>query len=93
MKKLAIISLCMLLALSVKAGKVDTVLVHSTVMNKDVKTVVITPTETKKNRDQRYPVLYLLHGFANNGTVWGRYTAPRATASIISRRSRPRSPR
>ena len=51
MKKLAIISLCMLLALSVKAGKVDTVLVHSTVMNKDVKTVVITPTETKKNRD------------------------------------------
>ena len=66
MKKLAIISLCMLLALSVKAGKVDTVLVHSTVMNKDVKTVVITPTETKKNRDQRYPVLYLLHGATGN---------------------------
>ena len=22
-----------------------------------------------------YPVLYLLHGFANNGTVWGRYTS------------------
>jgi len=30
------------------------------------------PTHSGKDP---YPVLYLLHGFANNGTVWGRYTS------------------
>ena len=66
MKKIAIISLCLLLTIGAKAGKVDTVMVHSTVMNKDIKTVVITPNKTKKNLDRHYPVVYLLHGATGN---------------------------
>jgi S-formylglutathione hydrolase FrmB len=62
MKKLFILMLFVGLSAQSFAGKVDTVYVHSNAMNKDIRTVVITPTETKKNRNVRYPVVYLLHG-------------------------------
>lgn len=66
MKKLTILILGLLLSIGAMAGKVDTVMIHSTVMNKDIKATVITPDETRKNRDQRYPVVYLLHGATGN---------------------------
>lgn len=52
----------------------DTIQVHSTVMNKNIKTVVIVPTEYKDNdlQDQQYPVLYLLHGAGGNYSDWSR---------------------
>lgn len=53
------ILLTLAVALTARSGNVDTVLVHSDVMNKDIKTVVITPTQTRKNRDARYPVVHL----------------------------------
>lgn len=70
MKKLVLLGLSLLVAFVAKAGKVDTVMVHSTVMNKDIKTVVITPTETRKTRERRYPVVYLLHGATGNCKYW-----------------------
>jgi S-formylglutathione hydrolase FrmB len=42
------------------ASKVDTVETFSTVMNKTIKAVVITPDNYSK--DKQYPVIYLLHG-------------------------------
>ncbi|SFG29694.1 S-formylglutathione hydrolase FrmB [Prevotella sp. KH2C16] len=56
------------IALSVSsfAGKVDTVLVHSDVMNKDIKAIVVTPTPSRKARNVHYPVVYLLHGASAN---------------------------
>ena len=51
MKKISMILLTLAVALTARSGNVDTVLVHSDVMNKDIKTVVITPTQTRKNRD------------------------------------------
>ncbi|HCN85204.1 MAG TPA: XynC protein [Sphingobacteriaceae bacterium] len=42
------------------AAKVDTVETFSTVMNKTIKAVVITPDNYSK--DKQYPVIYLLHG-------------------------------
>ncbi|MDL2305888.1 esterase family protein [Bacteroides sp. OttesenSCG-928-D19] len=47
------------------AAKVDTVLVRSAAMNKDVKTVVVAPA--KKGN---YPVIYLLHGYSGNARSW-----------------------
>ena len=64
------ILLTLAVALTARSGNVDTVLVHSDVMNKDIKTVVITPTQTRKNRDARYPVVYLLHGATGNCKYW-----------------------
>ena len=49
------------------AAIVDTILVKSSIMHKDIKNVVIYP-ESDKTR--HYPVLYLLHGYAGNYAVW-----------------------
>jgi len=52
-----------------KAGNADTITVYSTVMQKDIKCVVITPADYKKST-KAYPVLYLLHGYAGNYARW-----------------------
>lgn len=51
-----------------KAAKIDTVLTHSSSMNKDIKAVVICPEHY--SRHNRYPVLYLLHGFSGDYSDW-----------------------
>jgi S-formylglutathione hydrolase FrmB len=50
------------------AARVDTALTHSQIMNQDIKAVVISPDHY--NRHQKYPVLYLLHGFSGNYSDW-----------------------
>ncbi len=59
------------LFLSVKlfASKVDTNSVYSPSMKKEIKCVVITPDSYKK-RNNRYPVVYLLHGYSGNYAQW-----------------------
>jgi len=54
--------------LIVFAGQVDTVLVHSNSMNKDIKAVVITPDNYRKT--DKLPVIYLLHGWSDNYSTW-----------------------
>jgi S-formylglutathione hydrolase FrmB len=56
------------IAASVKAATVDTVLTHSTAMNKDIKAVVIEPDDYSTAK--KFPVLYLLHGFSGNYSDW-----------------------
>ena len=70
MKKIALMIWGVMAAMIAHSGNVDTVLVHSNVMNKDIKTVVITPTSSRKTRDVRYPVVYLLHGATGNCKYW-----------------------
>ncbi|MDD3322592.1 MAG: alpha/beta hydrolase-fold protein [Paludibacter sp.] len=48
--------------------QVDTITVHSTKMNKDIKAVVIVP-ENYSNKKE-YPVVYLLHGYSDNYAKW-----------------------
>lgn len=55
-------------SISVFASKVDTLIVHSKTMNKDIKNVVITPDNYGK-KDASYSVVYMLHG------AWGNYKA------------------
>lgn len=53
------------IAFSIKAAKVDTILVNSPSMNKSVKVVTVTP-----DKKGTYPVLYLLHGYGGNAKSW-----------------------
>ena len=48
---------------------IDTIQVYSNSMFKNVKCVVITPT-LYKNKTERYPVVYLLHGYSGNYANW-----------------------
>jgi S-formylglutathione hydrolase FrmB/lysophospholipase L1-like esterase len=50
------------------AAKVDTVETMSISMHKKINAVVITPDGYDKNA--KYPVVYLLHGFSDNYTAW-----------------------
>ncbi|MBS1601474.1 MAG: esterase family protein, partial [Bacteroidetes bacterium] len=69
----------LLLATHAFAARVDTILVHSGAMNKDIKCVVIQPehaptTKTSTN-STRFPVVFLLHGHSGNYAQWPA-TAP-----------------
>lgn len=50
------------------AQKVDTVSVFSASMNKAIKNVIILPKDYEKG--EKYPVLYLLHGYNGNYSTW-----------------------
>jgi len=70
MKQLAGILLCISIFYgTARAGNADTISVFSKAMQKGIKCVVITPTGYKSG-GKRYPVLYLLHGYAGNYARW-----------------------
>lgn len=52
-----------------KAASVDTVVIYSNAMHKNIRCVVITP-ESYKNPANAYPVVYLLHGYSGNYSNW-----------------------
>lgn len=70
MKKRFYASLLLLLPVLTFAAKVDTIAVQSTAMRKDIRCVVITPASYKKAKKQRFPVVYLLHGYSGNQSDW-----------------------
>ena len=53
-----------------RAQLIDTVQIHSLVMNKDISNTIITPASYSHNTDKKYPVVYLLHGYGGNYTTW-----------------------
>jgi len=61
--------LLILVFFSAKAAKIDTIQVFSTAMNKNIKTCVIVPDAYKKSKN-RFPVVYLLHGYSGNYATW-----------------------
>ncbi|MEI6865465.1 alpha/beta hydrolase family protein [Flavicella sp.] len=54
---------------SVFASKVDTLVVYSKAMNKEIKNVVITP-DSYLNKESLFPVVYLLHGAGGDYSSW-----------------------
>ena len=54
------------------AATVDTVLVHSPSMKKDIRCVIVRPTASHSHptHQGRLPVIYLLHGWAGNYAQW-----------------------
>ena len=70
MKKLLLITLFLGWAALSFAAKVDTLLIKSPSMNKDVKVVVVTPDVALGKKALACPVLYLLHGYGGNAKTW-----------------------
>ena len=67
-KLLLVITACIVCELLV-AGEVDTILVSSTVMKKKISCVIIKP-DSYKNSSNKYPVVYLLHGYSGSYNQW-----------------------
>lgn len=59
------------LTVSSFAGKIDTVWVYSTSMQKNIPNIIITPDKYKKEAPaQQFPVVYLLHGAGGDHLNW-----------------------
>jgi len=57
------------LFVSANASTVDTIIIRSSAMQKDIKCVVVKPDSYKKKKNH-YPVVYLLHGYSGNYSNW-----------------------
>lgn len=69
MKRLAFLVLSVFILLSCSAASVDTVSIYSNSMHKQIKAVVIKPGSYKKKAN-RFPVVYLLHGYDGWYSNW-----------------------
>lgn len=67
MQKVLLLSFFAIIFFASKAAKIDTVMVISNTMKKDVQTVIIVPN---KASNDKCPVVYLLHGYGNNAKTW-----------------------
>ncbi len=67
MKK--ILLLVLIVIVSKVNATVDTAVIYSAAMHKNIKAVVIKPDNYKK-RNLRFPVLYLLHGYSGKYSTW-----------------------
>lgn len=62
--------LLLTMTVSVRAARVDTVLVKSPSMNKNVEVIFILPDKAFDKKPHACPVIYLLHGHGNNARCW-----------------------
>src|SRR2546427_613653 len=53
-----------------KSGSIETVQFHSNLINAALPYNVILPPDYRQSKTTRYPVLYLLHGWAGHYTDW-----------------------
>lgn len=57
-------------ALKAGAASADTITIRSKALNTTTKCVVIVPDSYRKNTSERYPAIYLLHGYSGNYANW-----------------------
>jgi len=57
----------------VSAASIDTVIISSKNMNKDLKAVIVKPDRPDTGAALRYPVLYLLHGWSGSYRDWSKH--------------------
>ncbi|HVI47617.1 MAG TPA: alpha/beta hydrolase family protein [Chitinophaga sp.] len=69
MRPSALLLFFFLLIQGAQAADVDTISIPSAAMRRSYKCVVVTPASYKSGT-QRYPVVYLLHGYAGNYANW-----------------------
>lgn len=62
---LCCLSVALLMPYQVHAAKVDTVLTFSPSMNRSLKAVIVTPEGYDRSKE-KYPVVYILHGYNGN---------------------------
>lgn len=69
-KSFLLVALFLILAAPTFAAKVDTLLVNSPSMKKDVQVVVVMPDAALGKKAVACPVIYLLHGHGGNAKNW-----------------------
>lgn len=69
-RNLLLIALFLVLAAPSFAAKVDTLLVKSPSMNKDVEVIVVVPDAALGKKAAACPAIYLLHGYGGNAKTW-----------------------
>lgn len=67
--KAVLFSIFFFVSLSLSAARVDTLLIRSGSMQKNIKCVIITP-DGYENGGKQFPVVYLLHGYSGNYGSW-----------------------
>ena len=72
MNKKVLLLLAMLLAniVSTWGVQVDTIMVKSSSMNKNIQVIVVTPDVATGEKATHCPVIYLLHGYGGNAQSW-----------------------
>lgn len=71
MKKIGLLLTCLVgIVLAANAYKVDTIIVRSAVMQKDIKCVIVLPNRYFEKKNEKFPVVYLLHGYGGNYAAW-----------------------
>lgn len=68
MKKFTLLVLSLLLYQPLTAASVDTVVIYSQAMKRDIKCVVVKPDSY--NNEKSYPTVYLLHGYSDSYSSW-----------------------
>lgn len=53
-----------------QAARVDTIMVKSPSMNKEVQVVYVLPDKALGEKAEACPVVYLLHGYGGNARTW-----------------------
>ena len=70
MRPLLLLALLLLLAITTRAARVDTLAIPSAAMHKTYRAAVVLPASYAKNKKANYPVLYLLHGAYGHFSDW-----------------------
>ena len=70
MKNIVSVFICFFFVIVSKAARVDTILVYSNAMQKNIKVAVVIPDNAKLQTGIKFPVVYLLHGYSGNHGSW-----------------------
>ena len=70
MKNIVSVFICFLFVIVSNAARVDTIVVYSNAMQKNIKVAVVIPDNAKLQTGVKFPVVYLLHGYSGNHGSW-----------------------
>ena len=70
MKNIVSVFICFFFVIVSKAARVDTILVYSNAMQKNIKVAVVIPDNANLQTGIKFPVVYLLHGYSGNHGSW-----------------------
>ena len=70
MKSILSMFICFFCVVVSNAARVDTVVVYSTAMHKNIKVAVVIPVHPAGQTGIKFPVVYLLHGYSGNYGSW-----------------------
>jgi len=65
--------------------QVDTLVVHSAKMGRDIKNLVVLPEQYFTNGDERFNVVYLLHGYDGDFTNWNNHCKSPTLSQLATR--------